>query len=207
MAQSDIIQKDLGLVTAYGYALAGGYQGTEEQFKVDFAALMSGQYAALGNKPSINGVTLIGNKSSEDLNIQSGSEIDFTHVFANDLFETIDTNRVDSFTSSLAYADIGNDTYLVEFSCVVALKSVPFTGSEVYRLLSTTTNYKPLSFLISATPDYERVYPYYYDDIIPAMSMSLFKDGTFRFAPSRTFTAGTNSIISINTSLYTRTYS
>lgn len=43
MAQGDIIQKDLGLVTAYGYALAGGYQGTEEQFKCDFAALMNGE--------------------------------------------------------------------------------------------------------------------------------------------------------------------
>jgi hypothetical protein len=45
MAQSDIIQKDLGLVTAYGYALAGGYQGTEEQFKIDFANLMAGRYS------------------------------------------------------------------------------------------------------------------------------------------------------------------
>lgn len=46
MASTDIIQKDLGLVTAYGYALAGGYQGTEEQFKQDFAALMNGHYKA-----------------------------------------------------------------------------------------------------------------------------------------------------------------
>lgn len=45
MAQTDIIQKDLGLVTAYGYALAGGYQGTEEQFKIDFANLMAGRYS------------------------------------------------------------------------------------------------------------------------------------------------------------------
>ena len=75
MAQGDIIQKDLGLVTAYGYALAGGYQGTEEQFKRDFAALMSGQYTALGNKPSINGVTLVGNKTTEDLGIETGAKL------------------------------------------------------------------------------------------------------------------------------------
>jgi len=72
MAQTDIIQKDLGLVTAYGYALAGGYQGTEEQFKQDFAALMKGQYNALSNKPSINGVELVGNKTSEELGIGVG---------------------------------------------------------------------------------------------------------------------------------------
>jgi hypothetical protein len=38
-----IIQKDLGLVTAYGYALAGGYEGTEQQFIEDFAKLMQGR--------------------------------------------------------------------------------------------------------------------------------------------------------------------
>lgn len=38
----EVITKDLGLVTAYGYALAGGYTGTEEQFKSDFAKLMQG---------------------------------------------------------------------------------------------------------------------------------------------------------------------
>lgn len=67
MAQGDVIQKDLGLVTAYGYALAGGYTGSEEQFKTDFAALMSGQYTALGNKPSINNVTLTGNKTTAEI--------------------------------------------------------------------------------------------------------------------------------------------
>ena len=38
-----IIQKDLGLVTAYGYALAGGYQGTEAEFIEDFGKLMNGR--------------------------------------------------------------------------------------------------------------------------------------------------------------------
>lgn len=38
-----IIQKDLGLVTAYGYALVGGYEGTEQQFIEDFAKLMQGR--------------------------------------------------------------------------------------------------------------------------------------------------------------------
>lgn len=75
MADSDFIQKDLGLVTAYGYALAGGYQGTEEQFKQDFAALISGQYNSLVNKPQINGHTLVGNKTSEELGISSSSSI------------------------------------------------------------------------------------------------------------------------------------
>ena len=77
MATGDIITKDLGLVTAYGYALAGGYEGTEAQFKEDFAALMSGQYTALGNKPSINGVTLTGNKTSADLGISGGADLEY----------------------------------------------------------------------------------------------------------------------------------
>lgn len=38
-----VIQKDLGLVTAYGYALAGGYQGTEAEFITDFTRLMNGR--------------------------------------------------------------------------------------------------------------------------------------------------------------------
>ena len=69
MAQ-EVIQKDLGIVTAYGYALAGGYQGTEAQFETAFAALLSGQYNQLSNKPSINGVSLVGNKTTAQLGIE-----------------------------------------------------------------------------------------------------------------------------------------
>lgn len=40
------VVKNLGLVTAYGYAKAGGYTGTEEQFKTAAAAIASGAATA-----------------------------------------------------------------------------------------------------------------------------------------------------------------
>lgn len=93
----NVIQKDLGLVTAYGYALAGGYTGTEAQFIEDFNALISGQYSALKNKPSINGVELDGDKTSEELGIQT-QIVTETYKDLTDLFTS---NYGDTYTSIL----------------------------------------------------------------------------------------------------------
>lgn len=73
MASSDYIQKDLGLVTAYGEAVAGGYKGTREDFQRLIARMANSYltYTDLNDKPKINGVELIGNKSTSDLNLTS----------------------------------------------------------------------------------------------------------------------------------------
>ena len=75
MATNDYIEKDLGIVTAYGEAVAGGYSGTREEFQAILVRMARGilDYNEQSNKPSINGVTLQGNKTSADLNINTGT--------------------------------------------------------------------------------------------------------------------------------------
>lgn len=51
------------MAMGYGGASGGGGGGTTN-------------YAALSNKPSINGITLTGNKTSEDLGITGGGDVD-----------------------------------------------------------------------------------------------------------------------------------
>ena len=75
MATNDHIKKDLGIVTAYGEAVAGGYSGTREEFQAILVRMARGilDYNEQSNKPSINGVTLQGNKTTADLNINTGT--------------------------------------------------------------------------------------------------------------------------------------
>ena len=77
MATNDHIKKDLGIVTAYGEAVAGGYSGTREEFQAILVRMARGilDYNEQSNKPSINGVTLQGNKTSADLNITAQGTI------------------------------------------------------------------------------------------------------------------------------------
>ncbi len=44
------MQKDLGLVTAYGAALEGGYTGTYEQYKEKMMELLEVNLTGLGNE-------------------------------------------------------------------------------------------------------------------------------------------------------------
>lgn len=71
MATKDYIEKDLGIVTAYGEAVAGGYQGTRQDFQELLVRMANAylNYNELENKPSINGVSLQGNKTTSDLKI------------------------------------------------------------------------------------------------------------------------------------------
>ena len=58
--------------SAYKHAVAGGYEGTEEEFIKKLAAGNGGgvsDYTDLTNKPSINGVELVGDKTTSDLKL------------------------------------------------------------------------------------------------------------------------------------------
>lgn len=162
MAQDDIIQKDLGLVTAYGYALAGGYQGTEEQFKRDFAALMSGQYTALGSKPSINGVTLVGNKTSADLGIQTGATLhEYSTRFSSDVtlssepFTAWDENIEYVFSDLYTYGNISYLSLSVKLANDITVSHYGFTGLCLFEKPSSTEDkelfkkYYPISLRAS----------------------------------------------------------
>ena len=54
---SNTINKNLGTVTAYGYALAGGFEGTEAEFEEYLASLME----AVGSIPEYTDPSSNGN--------------------------------------------------------------------------------------------------------------------------------------------------
>ena len=116
-----VIQKDLGIVTAYGYALAGGYQGTEAQFIQDFNAMISGQYNALGNKPSINGVTLQGNKTSANLGLQNALTAGENITIVNDVISATGGGGGSFTFEQIDVSDyfIGENTAVVEAKAFV----------------------------------------------------------------------------------------
>ena len=56
---------------------------------------VSNNYETLKNKPSINGVELVGNKTTEDLGIKAGSDIELIkHIYPESIEEDLEDNQV-----------------------------------------------------------------------------------------------------------------
>lgn len=67
--------------SAYESAIEGGYTGTESEFYTVLANV-SGEndYEKLSNKPSIEDVTLIGNKTFDELGMSEASNLDIEAI-------------------------------------------------------------------------------------------------------------------------------
>lgn len=78
---------------------------------------VSSDYSKLNNKPSINGVTLVGNKTNKDLGIEEDKHFLFVQAIASDVWEIKhDLNKYPSVTvvDSADSVVIGDVTYIDE---------------------------------------------------------------------------------------------
>lgn len=102
-------------------------------------------YNDLSNKPSINDVTLSGNKTSSDLGVQS--EIDSTHKLSADLVD--DTNTTNKFVSASDKTTwSGKQDALVSGTNIKTVNSTSLLGSgdiEVQPTLVSGTNIKTIN--------------------------------------------------------------
>lgn len=76
-------------------------------------------YKKLENKPSINGVELVGNKTSEELNLQNkltaGENIEITNNKINVLTsDKVEKDNTKPITSSAVYTEVGNINVLLK---------------------------------------------------------------------------------------------
>lgn len=94
-----------------------------ERDKISFNSQMgqvnavSSDYSKLNNKPSINGVTLVGNKTNKDLGIEGDKHFLFVQSIASDVWEIKhDLNKYPSVTTvdSADSIVIGDVTYIDE---------------------------------------------------------------------------------------------
>ncbi len=78
---------------------------------------VSSDYSKLNNKPSINGVTLVGNKTNKDLGIEGDKHFLFVQAIASDVWEIKhDLNKYPSVTvvDSADSVVIGDVAYIDE---------------------------------------------------------------------------------------------
>lgn len=94
-----------------------------ERDKISFNSQMgqvnavSSDYSKLNNKPSINGVILVGNKTNKDLGIEGDKHFLFVQAIASDVWEIKhDLNKYPSVTvvDSADSVAIGDVTYIDE---------------------------------------------------------------------------------------------
>lgn len=94
-----------------------------ERDKISFNSQMgqvnavSSDYSKLNNKPSINGVILVGNKTNKDLGIEEDKHFLFVQAIASDVWEIKhDLNKYPSVTvvDSADSVVIGDVTYIDE---------------------------------------------------------------------------------------------
>lgn len=94
-----------------------------EKDKISFNSQMgqvnavSSDYNKLNNKPSINGITLVGNKTNKDLGIEDDKHFLFVQSIANDVWEIKhDLNKYPSVTvvDSANSVVIGDIVYIDE---------------------------------------------------------------------------------------------
>ena len=92
----------------------------------------SGDYNLLTNKPSINGVVLTGNKTSEDLGIISGDDLHYTHSQEVPSNTWTITHNLGKYPSITVVSDIGievvGDYEYVDLNNVVLTFNGIFSG-------------------------------------------------------------------------------
>lgn len=140
MANNNYIEKDLGLVTAYGECVAGGYRGTRADFQRLIARMANGYltYNDINDKPKINGVELVGNKTSSDLRIGGSMSL-----------------SVQSFTTIVNSSDTFDGRWDFYFNCAVQGKtSLGIVGIELTAESSGRGFFRILSFGTTGSNQY-----------------------------------------------------
>lgn len=102
MATTDI---DLGLVTAYGYAISKGYTGTEEQFKTDLANI--------ANKQDKIPSTAVSDVSSSALQVVGNQKIDY-NALAKAIVEQYSASKLCGSAQSVKSAIDGLNNTLIK---------------------------------------------------------------------------------------------
>lgn len=104
----------------YELALQNGFQGTEEEYLKSLKGEPgTNDYNEQINKPKINGVELIGNKTSEELNLQNkltaGENIEITNNKINVLTsDKVEKDNTKPITASAVYTEVGNINILLK---------------------------------------------------------------------------------------------